>query len=463
MLASAVVGTCLVVVRSRVTNDLLTHLRQAIEDGLLYGQLPAELRAPGELSMRLTTDAGTLVANIVGAVVELPLAAATLALLGVYGWHMDAALTVIVLGPVPLYFVLPMIMGAPASRRTERARVAQSGALTRTIGAMLLHNVFKLITQGAPYRPGGDWYAVAQRRVSEQSFAGFANASQGWVQSLALLTVVGLGVRDTILHVIPVGTALAFVLLAQRVAPSVNSLAQWPMVRRYIALSWRRLVPYIESDRHAVPSGTLPAHVAVEVRRTHGDGAEAVLRFPSHGVVLITGDNGSGKTTWLHTLLGFEVPRGREGTVVWNETFRVPGDIGYVPQAITLLPGSLYENLCLGREVSTLAIERLMQDLAWPGTLDLNRPCGTDRPLSGGEARRIGIARALIGNPRALILDEPEEGLDQPEIIIRFLTQASPLVIAVTHRPERWPSPAIQWHIHQGAVIVQYDGSLAHD
>lgn len=141
ILASAVVGMCLVVVRSRVTNDLLTHLRQAIEDGLLYGPLPGELRAPGELSMRLTTDAGTLVANIVGAVVEVPLAAATLALLGVYGWHMDAALAVIVLGPVPLYFVLPMIMGAPASRRTDRGRVAQSGALTRTIGAMLLHNV----------------------------------------------------------------------------------------------------------------------------------------------------------------------------------------------------------------------------------------------------------------------------------------------------------------------------------
>lgn len=47
---------------------------------------------------------------------------------------------------------------------------------------------------------------MAQRRVSEQSFAGFAHASQGWVQSLALLTVVGLGVRDTILRVIPVGT-----------------------------------------------------------------------------------------------------------------------------------------------------------------------------------------------------------------------------------------------------------------
>ena len=186
-LAAAALGTSGVVVRSHLTNAWLRTLRGRIEIGLLYGRMPAALRSAGELSMRLTTDAGTLVSNVVGAVIEMPLAAATIVLVGIYAWHTNVALTVAILAPVPAYFLLPVLLGRRAAWRTEVARQAQGRALTRAIGTTLLADVLKVIPRPASYQPGGDWRAVAAKRISEQFFAGMANASQGWLQSLVLV------------------------------------------------------------------------------------------------------------------------------------------------------------------------------------------------------------------------------------------------------------------------------------
>jgi hypothetical protein len=138
------------------------------------------------------------------------------------------------------------------------------------------------------------WRTVAARRTDEQSFVGVVNASQGWVQSAALLMVIVVGVRATILRIAPLGTAFAFVLLSQRVAPAVNALAQWPMVRQRLALSWRRIAPYVRSEHHVVPSRALPADIALEMRDGNG-GSEIVRRLPA--------------AAWASLVLCWDIPR----------------------------------------------------------------------------------------------------------------------------------------------------------
>ncbi|MHB1628207.1 MAG: ATP-binding cassette domain-containing protein [Bacilli bacterium] len=79
--------------------------------------------------------------------------------------------------------------------------------------------------------------------------------------------------------------------------------------------------------------------------------------------------------------------------------------------------------------------------LARHGSLSLFIPLliVSARGLSGGERKRVGLARALVNRPEVIVCDELEAGLDDPEPLIRVAQAAAPLVLAVTHHRELWP------------------------
>jgi branched-chain amino acid transport system ATP-binding protein len=142
------------------------------------------------------------------------------------------------------------------------------------------------------------------------------------------------------------------------------------------------------------------------------------LDVPSQGAVAVLGRNGAGKTTLLRTLLGYLPPSGGSVRLRGDEiTGIAPAKlvrmgVGYMPQDQVVFPTlSVDENLQLGLQALPKA-ERGSTAEAYelfPKLADRRRQqAGT---MSGGERKMLGLARALLGRPRLLVLDEPTEGV----------------------------------------------------
>jgi urea transport system ATP-binding protein len=144
-------------------------------------------------------------------------------------------------------------------------------------------------------------------------------------------------------------------------------------------------------------------------------------------MVCLIGRNGVGKTTFLKTVIG--LLQQRSGTIHYGDRAftseppyrRARAGIGYVSQGRDIIPQvTVKENLLLGMEAlpgglgKNRHIDPLIFDLFPILEKFLNRRGGD---LSGGQQQQLAIARALLGKPKLLLLDEPTEGI-QPSIIL---------------------------------------------
>jgi len=137
--------------------------------------------------------------------------------------------------------------------------------------------------------------------------------------------------------------------------------------------------------------------------------------------VAIMGRNGMGKTTLLKSIIG--VLKSRSGSVlldgrdlVGKATYeRVAAGMGYVPQGRMIFPYlTVEENILSGMEtVVDKTVPQYVYDV-FPVLKEMKKRKGGN--LSGGQQQQLAISRALVSNPKVLILDEPTEGI-QPSII----------------------------------------------
>ena len=143
-------------------------------------------------------------------------------------------------------------------------------------------------------------------------------------------------------------------------------------------------------------------------------------------MICLIGRNGVGKTTLLKSLIGLLTPR--RGEIIFNGDSvnrkrphqRARSGIGYVPQGREIIPYlTVEENLQLGLEAlpGGLAKHKKIDEIVYelfPVLEQFLARKGGD--LSGGQQQQLAIARALLGKPKLLLLDEPTEGI-QPNIV----------------------------------------------
>lgn len=198
----------------------------------------------------------------------------------------------------------------------------------------------------------------------------------------------------------------------------------------------------------ATPCASAPRGLSLQSLTVRYDDGSTIgpisAQWPESGLHAITGPTGSGKSTLLHGIVGM-VPVS-SGIMLSQGTEVAPGalnpHIGWSGQRPLLLPGTLAANIMLGsaenaewRDVARrLGLDPLVEHRG--GTLVID-PVGSG--LSGGERRRIGLARAILSGRPMLLLDEPTADLDaataaQVAAVLQDVARTR-LVIVATHDP----------------------------
>jgi urea transport system ATP-binding protein len=184
----------------------------------------------------------------------------------------------------------------------------------------------------------------------------------------------------------------------------------------------------------------------------------------------LIGLNGVGKTTLLKTVMG--LLRQRSGTIqlageevsAREPHQRARAGIGYVPQGREIIPQlTVRENLLLGLEALPGGITRnrhidpLVFELFPVLEKFLNRRGGD---LSGGQQQQLAIARALLGKPRLLLLDEPTEGI-QPSVVLdiqravaRIIRETGISVLLVEHHASFVRQADWYYAMQKGGVVA---------
>ena len=169
--------------------------------------------------------------------------------------------------------------------------------------------------------------------------------------------------------------------------------------------------------------------LAVEALDVHYGGSRILrdisLRVPGGSIVAVMGRNGVGKTTLLKAIMGLLAPtKGRvffagEDVTGLTADQRTRRGLGYVPQGREIFPQlTVRENLQIGLQACGGGGEVPEEVFAlFPVLAEMQERMGGN--LSGGQQQQLAIARALIGEPKVLMLDEPTEGI-QPSIILQI-------------------------------------------
>lgn len=207
------------------------------------------------------------------------------------------------------------------------------------------------------------------------------------------------------------------------------------------------------------------------ISKTYGNGVQALKNISLHippGMFGLLGPNGAGKSTLMRTLATLQEPD--EGSItlgdidVLNQKAEVRKTIGYLPQEFGVYPKTSAEDLldyfAVLKGITARASRKEVVETLLRQTNLWDKRKQKLGGYSGGMRQRFGVAVALLGNPRLLIVDEPTAGLDPAERV-RFLNLLSELgensvVILSTHIvedvSELCPNMAI---INKGQILME--------
>jgi ATP-binding cassette subfamily C protein CydC len=417
----------------------LAALRPQLFDGLARGPTTRALSlAGGEASARLVQDVDAVQDRFVR--LSAPWSAGAGLLMGMVmaslaGWRAALAVALSALVSVALGVVLGRRLAEPAGRLQEAM-----GDFKTDFAAM---------SAAAPELQAYGMKDWAVDRLARQGGAVEAAAEAlaragGWLMAGQTLSMA-LGVMGAALaggSASPALTALAM-LAAVATVESAGNLLNALRQNGAVAVAVQRLGELLDGEAPIATSAAEPA-----LRLSSAD-----LRLAPPQRLAVVGRSGAGKTTLIERMMHLRAPVPGEVAFADVDSAGLSPDtvrslFAYAPQQAVLMAGTVRENLRLA--APSADDDQLWAVLEDAGLTDRIRaaPGGLDAPLgengarlSGGERRRLGLARAYLRPAPWLVLDEPTEGLDaatEAKVLDRLaqrLQRTGQGLILVSHRP----------------------------
>ncbi len=461
-LAAVVAGRALLVwaqevVAQRAAAAVKSTLRrQVLEHSLKLGPVWLSGERSSALTTLLTKGLDDLDPYFARYLPQLVLASTVPA--GVIGWmatgDLIAAGTVLITLPlIPIFMALIGWVTQARSRQRQHALSVLAHHFADVVGGL---TTLKLFGRAKSQEP-------AVRRVTDQHrAASMGSLRLAFLSSFALellaslsvaLVAVGVGLR-LVDGKLGLETALMVLILApeaylplRQVGMQFHASADGVAASEEVFRVLETPLP-ARGERTDVPDLRVSPLYLYDVTVTYpGRDVPALegfdLELRPGEVVALTGPSGAGKSTALAVLLGFVEPQ--RGVVVaagsaadefdpveWRRQF------AWVPQRPGLRLGTVADNVRLGRPDASDDQVRLALLAAGAADLPLDKPVGEQgQQLSGGQQRRVALARALLTDAPVLLLDEPTAGLDADTeaTVITGLRSSGRTVLMVAHRP----------------------------
>jgi ATP-binding cassette, subfamily C, bacterial EexD len=316
------------------------------------------------------------------------------------------------------------------------------------------------------------WQGVASDRAG--TFMAISKTLRLAVQSLAL----GLGAYLAVKQEISPGTMIAgAILLGRALAPVDQMIGAW---KGFVSArgQYGRLNELLENMPDETTGMSLPkpeGRLSAEAATIIPPGSRtpvvmgATFNIGIGEQVGIIGPSASGKSTLLRGLLGIWPTASGAMRIDGGESSsydraELGPNIGYLPQDIELFDGTVSENIARFGNIDPEMVVQAARD-AGVHEMILHLPDGYDTiigqsggVLSGGQRQRIGLARALYGRPRIIVLDEPNSNLDEQgeaalNAALQTLRQLGSTVLIITHRTSILSQLDKLLLMHDGKVV----------
>jgi ATP-binding cassette subfamily C protein/ATP-binding cassette subfamily C exporter for protease/lipase/ATP-binding cassette subfamily C protein EexD len=377
-------------------------------------------------------------------------------------WILHPMLGMVALGAAVVLFLLSIANEFATRKATETANKKQIEATL--LADATIRNAE--IVQAMHMLPAmtDRWAAINGAVVDglrrSGDIGGFVLATTKFVRFFVQVAILGVGAWLVVNSQLTAGAMIAgSILLGRALAPVELAISMW---RNFMGarFSYGRLKKAIEEHPAPPRRTTLPSpggRVAVDgVSYLTPNTAQLIVSEVSCDVepgeaLAIIGPSGAGKSTLCRLMVGLALPNVGEIRLDGSPIHHWDGEqigrhIGFLPQDVELFTGSVRDNIARMQVAGDEAVVKAAT-LAHAHEMIQHFPQGYDTQigdggvrLSGGQRQRIGLARAVFGNPRFIVLDEPNANLDQAgeaalAQAIETLKRSGVALIIVGHRP----------------------------
>ncbi|ANZ35159.1 ABC transporter [Lentzea guizhouensis] len=425
-----------IVLAASITARATAWLRRKLSEHLLAIGHPAPF-AHGDAVSRVTGDcgnAGSVAVTVIGLVVTVVSSVGSVVALALLDWRL--AVVFVVSAPLAGLLIRTHL-------RLTADDVLTYQEVSGEVSARLLDSVSGLRTIAAAGIADREAQRVLQplpRLAAAGGGMWRTQAKMMWRAGLllpavevAVLAAAGFGVLQGRLSTGDVLAALGYTALGMGI---VGQITQLTVLERTRA-SAGRIAEVLGTPPPHRPYARPPESGTLELRAVSVDGAlhDVDLVVPAGAFCAVVGSSGAGKSA-LAAVLG-----GLSG--VDSGEVRRPGDIGYAFERPALLGTTIGRSIGYGTDadetrVREAAVAAQVHDVLVRLPQGYDTPVA-DAPLSGGEAQRIGLARAIVRDPEVLVLDDATASLDTvtEAKVDNALTTALPgrTRVVVTHRP----------------------------